>query len=65
MAKANAQGTPNPDLEQLAAQMRQQHDLITKKLGGEDATQQVMAGFADRSNPANSWRKRSARWASG
>src|SRR4051812_12953655 len=43
MAKANG----GPDLEQLAAQMRQQHDLITKSMGGEGATQQVMAGFAD------------------
>src|SRR5689334_12424668 len=39
--------TLTPDLEELAARMRQQHDVLDRAVGGEGATQQVMAGFAD------------------
>ena len=38
----------DPDLEELAARMREQHDAVSRGMGGEGgATQQVMAGFAD------------------
>ena len=42
MPKRNA-----PDLDALAAQMRQQHEAFSQSLPGEGAQQQVMAGFAE------------------
>jgi polyhydroxyalkanoate synthase len=42
MPKRNA-----PDLDALAAQMRQQHEAFSQALPGEGAQQQVMAGFAE------------------
>src|SRR3954466_292926 len=36
-----------PDLESLAARMRQQHDAMNHAMPGEGAQQQVMAGFAE------------------
>jgi polyhydroxyalkanoate synthase len=39
--------TPESQTEKLAARMRQQHDLLSKRMSGEGASQHVMAGFAD------------------
>ena len=39
--------TPDSQAEKLAARMRQQHDLLSKRMSGEGASQHVMAGFAD------------------
>jgi polyhydroxyalkanoate synthase len=39
--------TPESQAEKLAARMRQQHDLLSKRMSGEGASRHVMAGFAD------------------
>ena len=39
--------TPDSQAEKLAARMRQQHDLLSKRMSGEGASQHVMSGFAD------------------
>ena len=43
MPKRNAA----PDLDSLAARMRQQQEALSRGLPGEGAQQQVMAGFAE------------------
>ena len=38
---------PTDSTDELAARMRQQHDMVSKTMSGEGATQHVMTGFAE------------------
>src|SRR5258708_15083325 len=42
-----ASNTPPPNADKFAAQLRQAHEKLAGSVGGEGASQQVMAGFAD------------------
>src|SRR5260221_10603922 len=39
--------TPPPNADKIAAQLRQAHEKLAGSMGGEGASQQVMAGFAE------------------
>jgi len=39
--------TPPPNADKIAAQLRQGHEKLAGSMGGEGASQQVMAGFAE------------------
>src|SRR5882672_5230715 len=39
--------TPPPNADKIAAQLRQAHEKLTGSMGGEGASKQVMAGFAE------------------
>src|SRR5258708_33574271 len=42
-----ASNTPPPNADKFAAQLRQAHEKLAGSVGGEGASQQVMAGFAE------------------
>src|SRR6202140_5452790 len=42
-----ATNTPPPNADKFAAQLRQAHEKLAGSAGGEGASQQVMAGFAE------------------
>ena len=45
IAMARTPTPPPPDVDQFAQQLRQAHEKFSKSVGGEGASQQVMAGF--------------------